>query len=108
MAKVINFRNLTTDERSVLAKAVPTLQTAGENFWDNNEFFELYKEWLGATNGRFRDGGMEQFRLAVSMFRKHIPITYKQGDPIPMAAHPGDLITKAQRVRRKMVGACYD
>lgn len=108
MAEPINFRLLTEDERSVLVKAIPTLHTTQQYYWDDNQFFELYKEWLGVTNGRFQKGGMEQFRLAVSMFRKHIPITYKQGDSAPMPTHTGDLITKAQRVRRKMVGAAYE
>ena len=107
MAKVINFKTLTEAEQKVLVKGIPTLNNGGQEWWDNNEFIELYKEWLGVTGGRFREGGFEQLRLAIAMYRKHIPLTYKQEQNKPHNAAQ-DLLTKAQQVRQTMVGAAYD
>ena len=44
MAKVINFKSLTDTEQKVLVKGISTLNSHGEEWWDNNEFIELYKE----------------------------------------------------------------
>ena len=108
MAKVINFKSLSEAEQKVLIKGIPTLNYGGDDWWDNNEFIELYKEWIGVTGGRFREGGFEQLRLAISMYRKHIPLTYKQNTNTPHNTTAHDLLTKAQRVRKNMVGAAYD
>ena len=107
MAKVINFKHLSSEEQSVLVKGISTLNNSGAEWWNDNEFIELYKEWLGVTGGRFREGGFEQLRTAIAMYRKHVPMTYKQEstEDVP-TAH--DLLTKAQRVRRTMVGAAYE
>ena len=108
MAKVINFKSLTDTEQKVLVKGISTLNSHGEEWWDNNEFIELYKEWLGATGGRFREGGFEQLRLAIAMYRKHVPLTYKHQSNKPRNIAALDLIRKAQHVRQTMVGSAYE
>ena len=83
MARPINLKNLSEEERGVLVEAIPLLRidsTDKEYYWDNTEFSRLYRKWLEATNSEFKEGGFEQFRLAISQMRKVVgnsPLTYK-------------------------------
>ena len=83
MAKPINLKNLTEEERGVLVEAIPLLRLnnkENEYYWDNTEFNRLYKKWLKTTDSEFAEGGFEQFRLAISQMKKAVgnsPLTYK-------------------------------
>ena len=83
MAKPINLKNLTEEERGVLVEAIPLLRLSNkenEYYWDNADFNRLYKKWLETTDSEFVEGGFEQFRLAISQMKKVIgnsPLTYK-------------------------------
>ena len=50
MAKPINLKTLTDEERGVLVEAIPVLRNMGEErWWENTEFKRLYKKWLETT-----------------------------------------------------------
>jgi len=80
MAKPINLKTLTEEERGVLVEAIPLLRMKHEEkgyYWENEEFKRLYKKWLSVTDSAFQEGGFEQFRLAIAQMRKTVPNTYK-------------------------------
>ena len=80
MAKPINLKSLTEEERGVLVEAIPLLRkgsNASDYYWEEPDFKALYKKWLDTTNGSFAEGGFSQFLLAISQMRKTMPNTYK-------------------------------
>jgi hypothetical protein len=91
MAKPINLKTLTEEERGILKKAIPLLREKDTYYWEKNEFKELYGEWLQKTNNQFADGGFEQFKLAVAQMRNKLPLTYKDDVEITRKVIRGDL-----------------
>ena len=78
MAKPINLKHLTEEERGILVEAIPTLRTREKYYWEDDTFKQCYKKWLAATNSHYhKDGGFDQFRLAIAQMRKTMPNTYK-------------------------------
>ena len=78
MAKPINLKTLTDEERGVLVEAIPVLRNMGEErWWENTEFKRLYKKWLETTKSSHVDGGFEQFKLGIYQMRKAAPLDYK-------------------------------
>ena len=67
MAKPIDLKTLTEEERGILKKAIPLLREKDTYYWEKNDFKELYDEWLKKTNNQFVDGGFEQFKLALAI-----------------------------------------
>lgn len=77
MAKPINLKSLSENERGVLVEAIPLLRLKGSYYWEDEEFKRLYKKWLTTTDSAYSEGGFEQFRLAIAQMRKTMPNTYK-------------------------------
>jgi len=78
MAKPINLKHLTEEERGILVEAIPALRTKEKHYWEDETFKKCYKKWLAETNSHFhKDGGFSQFQLAISQMRKTMPNTYK-------------------------------
>jgi hypothetical protein len=81
MAKPINLKTLTEEERGVLVEAIPVLRAStkdGKYWWEEPEFKRHYKKWLAVTKGEFAEGGFEQFRLSIARMRDTMPNTYKR------------------------------
>jgi hypothetical protein len=91
MAKPIDLKTLTEEERGILKKAIPLLREKDTYYWEKSEFKELYGEWLKKTNNQFVDGGFEQFKLAVAQMRNKLPLTYKDDIAITRKVIRGDL-----------------
>lgn len=81
MAKPINLKQLTEEERGILVKGIKFLRREGSYWWDEDEFKKLYQDWLIETDSEYEDGGFEQFRLAIHQMRKTMPNTYKKDEP---------------------------
>ena len=78
MAKPINLKALSEDERGVLVESIPVLRNlTGETWWQDPQFKEQYKKWLEVTNCSYKDGGFEQFKLVIHQMRRTVPLTYK-------------------------------
>lgn len=87
MATPIKLKTLTEEERGVLVEAIPLLRIQEKYYWEDEDFKRLYQKWLTTTNSAYhKDGGFEQFRLAIHMMRKTMPNTYK----IEKHAHTDD------------------
>ena len=55
MAKPLNLKALTEEERGVLVEGITLLRekhdVVGKNYyWDSDKFKDLYKKWLKVTN----------------------------------------------------------
>jgi|SRR6056300_918734 len=81
MAKPINLKHLTEEERGILVKGIKFLRKEGSYWWDDDDFKQLYNDWLTETGSEYEEGGFEQFRLAIHQMRKTMPNTFKKDDP---------------------------
>ena len=61
MSEIIEMRKLNPEAREIINKARDVIPKAGDEYWDNPAFFELYKDWLSATDSKYSEGGMKQF-----------------------------------------------
>jgi len=78
MAKPIDLKTLSEEERGVLVESVPLLRkTSKEYYWEEPEFKRLYSKWLDVTKSAYVDGGFAQFKLAIHQMRNKTPLTYK-------------------------------
>ena len=82
MAKPLNLKALTEEERGVLVEDITLLRekhdVVGKNYyWDSDKFKDLYKKWLKVTNNHYSEGGFAQFRLGIHQMRKTMPNTFK-------------------------------
>ena len=78
MAKPLNLKSLTEEERGVLIESIPILRKLeGDYWWQDAGFKEQYKKWLEVTDSSYQEGGFDQFRLGIYQMRKMAPLTYK-------------------------------
>jgi hypothetical protein len=81
MTKPINLKHLTEEERGILVKGIKFLRREGSYWWDDEEFKQLYRDWLTETDNEYEEGGFERFRLAIHQMRKTMPNTFKKDEP---------------------------
>jgi|TARA_B110000240_G_C13395999_1_gene408866 hypothetical protein len=91
MAKPINLKILSEDERTILKDAIPLLRDSDPYYWENKSFKDSYAKWIDTTNGQFADGGFEQFKLAVAQMRNKMPLTYKDNGTLLRKVIRGDI-----------------
>ena len=80
MAKKIDLKLLSTDEIQILKDAIPLLRDKSGNYWENEEIMNHYKKWITATDGRYKEGGLEQFFLATYDMKKYSIHNYLRKD----------------------------
>jgi|TARA_R110000737_G_scaffold287761_1_gene294251 hypothetical protein len=91
MAKPINLKTLSEDERTILKDAIPLLRETDPYYWEKKEFKDAYDNWIQTTNGQYTDGGFGQFKLAVAQMRNKMPLTYKDNGTLLRKVIRGDL-----------------
>jgi len=79
MAKPIDLKTLSEQERTILKDAIPLLRESDPYYWEKKEFKDAYEKWINTTNAQYADGGFSQFKLAVAQMRNKMPLTYKDG-----------------------------
>ena len=78
MAKPINIKHLTEEERAVLVEAIPLLRNKDTYYFESEDFKQLYAKWYQVTNGVYHDdGGFNGFKMAIKAMRERMPLTYK-------------------------------
>lgn len=124
MAKPINLRDLTPEERGVLMEAIPYMRKSDkyEHFHENPKFMEIYQKWLVTTDFQYKEDAWEQFKMAVSKTRKNQSLEYKKdnderwtdanGDLSMRKYVPGDnqnseLRKKLLDMQKSLIGDCW-
>ena len=77
MAKPINLKTLSEEERTIIKDAIHLLRESDPYYWEKKDFKDSYAKWLQTTNSQYADGGFSQFKLAVAQMRNKMPLTYK-------------------------------
>lgn len=81
MAKPINLKHLTEDERSILVEAIPLLRNKDPFWFDDPKFKDIYQKWLSTTDHAYHaESGFVGFKMAVKAMRDRMPLTHKSED----------------------------
>ena len=86
MAKPVNLRLFTNEERKILVDAIPHIREKGLYWFKNPQLNALYKKWIRIPNNPYQDGGLDQFKYAVAHMRRSMPLTIKTATGYDMKA----------------------
>ena len=124
MAKPINLKDLTPEERGVLMEAIPHMRKSDKhkNFHDNPKFMETYQKWLVTTDFQYKEDGFERFKMAVSKTRKNQSLEYKKDSDerwtdstgnltvnkhVPGSEHNSELRKRLIDMQKSLIGDCW-
>ena len=72
---MIELKDLSEEARGILKKAIPYYSQ--KDFYQNEKYLELYKDFLGATNTTSNPYSFNEFNTAILRYKRWIPLTYK-------------------------------
>lgn len=75
---MIELKDLSEDARGILKKAIPYYSQ--KDFYQNEKYLELYKDFLAATNTTSNPYSFNEFNTAILRYKRWIPLTYKNAE----------------------------
>ena len=75
---MIELKDLSTEAKGILKQAIPYYSK--KDFYKNEKYLGLYKEFLAATNMVNNPYTFNQFNTAILRYKRWIPLTYKDAE----------------------------